>query len=180
MTPNPRMERTGLTSAFQPSGGPPAAHSHLVRLRGEALSEHDTGPTKRQRAVMQLLKAGVLYFVLVFGAGFVLGPIRILWVVPRVGERTAELMEAPIMLGVIVLAARWIARRETGPPTPLGLLGIGFVGLGLLLIVEFTAVLWLRGLTIGEYFARRDPVAGTAYIMMLGVFAVMPLLVARK
>lgn len=29
---------------------------------------------------MQILKAGVLYFGLVFGAGFVLGPIRILWV----------------------------------------------------------------------------------------------------
>jgi hypothetical protein len=34
---------------------------------------------------MQILKAGVLYFALVFGAGFVLGPIRILWAVPRLG-----------------------------------------------------------------------------------------------
>lgn len=151
-----------------------------VRLRGEALRQHDSGPTKRQRAVMRLLKAGGLYFVLVFGAGFVLGPIRILWVVPRVDERTAELVEAPIMLVVIVLAARWIARRVAGPPTPLRLLGVGVVALGLLLIVEFTVVLWLRGLTIGEYFAKRDPVAGTVYIMMLGVFAVTPLLMARK
>jgi hypothetical protein len=129
---------------------------------------------------MQVLKAGVFYFVLVFGVGFVLGPIRILWIVPRVGQRTAELMEAPIMLGVIVLAARWIARRVAGPPTPLRLLGIGIVALGVLLVVEFTVVLWLRGLTIGEYFAKRDPVAGAVYIVMLGVFAMMPLLVARK
>ena len=129
---------------------------------------------------MRLLKAGALYFGLVFGAGFVLGPIRILWAVPRFGERTAELIEAPIMLVVIVLAARWIGRRVAGLPTPLRLLGVGFVALGLLLVVEFTVVLWLRGLTIGEYFAGRDPVAGTAYIMMLGVFAVMPLLMARK
>jgi len=28
---------------------------------------------------MQILKAGILYFALVFGAGFVLGSIRILW-----------------------------------------------------------------------------------------------------
>ena len=84
------------------------------------------------------------------------------------------------MLVVIVLAARWMARRLAVPPTPLRLLGVGFVGLGLLLVVEFTVVLRLRGLTIGEYFAKRDPVAGTAYIMMLGVFAVMPLLVARR
>jgi hypothetical protein len=30
------------------------------------------------RAGMKILKAGVVYFTLVFGAGFVLGPIRIL------------------------------------------------------------------------------------------------------
>ena len=28
---------------------------------------------------MQPVKAGLLYFAIVFGAGFVLGPIRILW-----------------------------------------------------------------------------------------------------
>jgi hypothetical protein len=124
-----------------------------VGLHSEALREHDTGSTKKRRAVMQLLKAGALYFALVFGAGFVLGPIRILWVVPRVGERTAELMEAPIMLVVIVLAARWIARRVAAPSTAPKLLGVGIVALGLTLVVEFTVVLPLRGFTIGEHFA---------------------------
>ena len=57
---------------------------------------------------MQILKAGALYFALVFGAGFVLGTIRTLWVAPRVGMRIAELMETPNMLVVIIVAARWI------------------------------------------------------------------------
>lgn len=48
---------------------------------------------------MQILKAGALYFALAFGAGFVLGTIRVLWAVPRFGERTAELMETPIYAG---------------------------------------------------------------------------------
>ena len=51
--------------------------------------------TKRQQNVMSILKAEVLYFALVFGAGFVLGTIRTLWVVPRFGTRMAELMETP-------------------------------------------------------------------------------------
>jgi hypothetical protein len=55
---------------------------------------------------MQILKAGVLYFPLAFGAGFALGPIRILWFVPRFGTRMAELMETPIMLGVTIFAAQ--------------------------------------------------------------------------
>jgi hypothetical protein len=45
---------------------------------------------------MQILKPGVLYFGFVFGVGFVLGTIRALWIVPRLGTRLAELMEAPI------------------------------------------------------------------------------------
>jgi hypothetical protein len=55
---------------------------------------------------MQMLKASVLYFTLVFGAGFLLGPIRILWIVPRLGVRTAELLEAPIMLAITIATAR--------------------------------------------------------------------------
>ena len=66
---------------------------------------------------MQILRADVLYFAIVFGAGFVLGPIRILWVVPRFGTRMAELMETPIIFVVIIAAARWIVRRLALPFT---------------------------------------------------------------
>lgn len=129
---------------------------------------------------MQILKAGLCYFALVFGAGFVLGTIRVLLIVPRFGMRTAELMETPLMFGATLLAARWVVRRFSLPPRPATRLGVGFVALGLLLLLEFTVVLWLQGFTIGEYFESRDAVAGTVYIVMLGVFAIMPLLVARK
>jgi len=129
---------------------------------------------------MQILKAGAVYFALVFGAGFALGTIRTLWVVPTVGTRTAELMETPIMLVVVVLAAGWIVRRLGVPPVASRRLSVGLVALGLLLVAELTFVLWLQRLTIDEYLASRDPVAGTVYIVMLGVFAIMPLLVARR
>ena len=129
---------------------------------------------------MQILKAGALYFALVFGAGFVLGAIRIMWIVPRFGARIAELMETPIMFGVTILAARWIVRRLAVPLKPSSRLGMGCVGLGLMLVAEFTLVLWLRGLSISEYLASRDPVSGTVYYVMLGVFCMMPLLVAPR
>jgi hypothetical protein len=129
---------------------------------------------------MQFLKAGVAYFAIVFGAGFVLGPIRILWLAPRFGTRLAELMETPIMFVVILVAARWIVRRLALPSRASRRLGMGFIALGLMLIAEFTLVLWLRGLSIREYLASRDPVSGTVYYAMLGVFAIMPFLVAIK
>lgn len=129
---------------------------------------------------MRSLKAGVLYFVLVFGAGFVLGPIRILWLVPRLGERVAELVELPIMLVVIVMSARWVVRRFWLPVAVSSRLTMGGLALALVLLAEFTVVLWLRGLTLSEYFANRDPISGTAYYASLVVFAVMPLFVKRQ
>jgi hypothetical protein len=129
---------------------------------------------------MQILKAAMLYFAVVFGAGFVLGPLRILWVVPRLGTRMAELLEAPVMFVITIVAARWIVRRLAVPRTPSSRLGMGCIALSLMLIAEFTLVLWLRGLSVREYLAGRDPIAGTVYYAMLGAFAVMPLLVARR
>ena len=129
---------------------------------------------------MSILKAGALYFALVFGAGFVLGTVRTVWVVPRFGTRMAELMETPIMLVVTMVAARWIVRRLAVPSVPSSRLGMGFVALGLMLVAEFGFVLWLRGLSIREYLATRDPVSGTVYYVMLGVFAIMPLLAAGR
>ncbi len=129
---------------------------------------------------MRILKAGVLYFAIVFGAGFILGPIRILWIVPHFGTRMAELMETPIMLVVTIVVARWIVRHLALPPSPSSRLGMGCIALGFMVIAEFTLVLWLRGLSITEYLASRDPVAGIIYDLLLGVFAIMPLLVGRR
>ena len=47
------------------------------------------------------------------------------------------------------------------------------------MIAELMLVLRLRGLSIAEYVGGRDPVSGTVYPGMLGVFAVMPSLVGR-
>jgi hypothetical protein len=82
-----------------------------------------------------------LYFVIVFGAGFVLGSIRTLWAAPRFGTRMAELMETPIMFVVTVVAAWWTVRRLAVPSIPSRCLGMGCIALGLLLVAEFTLVL---------------------------------------
>ena len=132
------------------------------------------------RQLVQILKAGLLYFAIVFGMGFVFGAIRTVWIVPRVGTRLAELMETPIMLVVTIVAARWIVLHLAIPSTPSARLGMGGIALCMLLIAEFGLVLWLRGLSIREYLATRDPVSGAVYYMMLGAFAIMPPLLVRR
>lgn len=121
-----------------------------------------------------IVKAAGLYFALVFGAGFVLGTIRVLWLVPAVGTRTAELLEMPVMLAIVVLSARWVAQRFQIPPTASSRLGMGGMALAMILALDFTVVLWIRGLSFGQYIETFDPVVGTAYFVMLGLFALMP------
>ena len=128
---------------------------------------------------MEALKAGLLYFAIVFGVGFVLGPIRLLWAVPRFGTRTAELMETPIMLVVVVITARWIVRLLPVPSNLTSRLSMGFIAVGFLLVAEFVVAMELRGLSPTEYLAARDPVSGTAYYLALVLMAIMPLLVGR-
>ena len=129
---------------------------------------------------MTILKAGAAYFALVFGIGFVLGTLRVLWILPRWRERMAELLEMPWMLLASFLVARWLVRRLAVPPTLSARLGMGLLALGLLLAAELSLVLWLRGLTVQDYIASRDPVSGTVYLVMLVVFAAMPVLVGRQ
>ena len=114
---------------------------------------------------MQTIEAGVVYFALVFGAGFVLGTVRTLWLVPRVGTRTAELMEAPIMLLVTILVARWIVQRLAVPAVASARLGMGCIALSFLLVAEFEFMLRLQGLTIREYLASREPSCGNGLLL---------------
>lgn len=125
-----------------------------------------------------MVMRGVVYFGLVFGAGFLLGFVRVLWLVPLIGDRLAELAEAPLMLVVIVFSARFVVRRF--PASRNGHLASGMVALVLLVVVEFSVVLGIRGLSISQYLAERDPIAGGVYVLMLLVFAAMPWLLASR
>ncbi len=130
----------------------------------------------------RIFKAGALYFAIVFAAGFVLGVVRTFFVAPRLGVRTAELLEAPLMVVISYFAARWVVRRPSLrlQTSALPLLLVGVFALALMLVVEFTFVLWIQGLTLLGYFARRDPVGLAAYFAALALFALMPLLAGRK
>lgn len=129
---------------------------------------------------MSLLKPALQYFGLVFGSGFVLGPPRIFLVVPRVGARTAELLELPIMVLIMFLAAKWVVRHNHLSPQSRVRAAVGSLALTFVLAAEFTLAAWLQGIPAGEYLRNRDPVAGTAYYLALLLFAAMPWLLRHS
>jgi len=128
---------------------------------------------------MRIVKAGIVYFALVFGAGFILGTIRTLWVAPRMGTRPAELTELPFMIVAAFVASQFVVRFLNVKANTSDRLTLGVLALALMLLAEFGLVLPLRGMTIRQYLATRDPVSGAAYYFALGLYALMPALVAR-
>lgn len=129
---------------------------------------------------MNVLKAAVIYFLIVFGAGFVLGTLRVLFVIPLVGSRFAELLEMPLMLAAIVLGARWINQHLIAIASLSTQLSTGLIALGLVLLAEMAVGVGLRGLSPIESLHNPDPVSGTIYYIMLGIFALMPWFLARR
>lgn len=128
----------------------------------------------------QSIKAGLAYFALVFGAGFVLGVLRVTLLVPRLGERIAELSEMPLMFVVIVVAAKLVTRRFAVPFSVAARLGTGLLALGLLIAAELLLAVVLQDRSLADYVASRDVVSGSVYLAMLALFAVMPALIGRR
>ncbi len=139
-----------------------------------------TPGSKRPHGLVQVLKAGTIYFLVAVGAEFVLEIIRLQVVALHVGERLAEMLEIPNVLLATIIGARWVVDRFTLPPLPGIRLSIGLVALMLLLIAEGTVILPLHSLSVTEYLAGQDPVVGVAPLGALGVLTVMPFLVGYR
>lgn len=105
-----------------------------------------------------VLKAGLLYFTIVFGCGFVLGVLRVSMLVPMLGELAATVIEAPVMLAISWVVVRRVIERvgigaRLGPRLLMG--GIAF---GLLMMAEAALALGF-GRTLAEHVAayRQSP-----------------------
>jgi len=129
---------------------------------------------------MPTLKAGTIYFLLVFAVGWVLGPIRELWLVPHLGRTTGLLFEAPLMVIAMILAAGWVLRRLYVPYALNARLAVGLVALAILLVAELAGVRWMRRISIQEYLAGYATPSGLISLLLFLLFAAMPSLVERS
>ncbi|MCK6447760.1 MAG: hypothetical protein L6Q99_15310 [Planctomycetes bacterium] len=118
--------------------------------------------------------ATLAYVGVAFALGFVLGIVRVLWVVPRVGERAAELTELPLMTSACAFVAQRLVERCGLRGRVALALRVGAVAWALLVTLELVVVVLVRGERVDEYVARRDPVAGVAYLGALALFAAWP------
>ena len=141
---------------------------------GVSVNESDVKYAGFWLPFQKTILAGFVYFAIVLGTGFVLGVFRVPILVPRMGERWAELAEMPIMATVIFLAAGYILRRFPEICFPGRSLVAGFLALALAVSAELGLAVVLQSQTIPEFLSSRDKVSGSVYLALLLVFAIMP------
>jgi len=122
---------------------------------------------------MRVGTAAVTYWAIVFALGFVLGTVRVLWVIPLVGLMPATVLELPIILTASWFAAGWILRRFA-IATRREALTLGVLAFAILMAAECALAGVLSGETPAQWLAGlRQP---HALLGLAGqvVFALMP------
>jgi len=120
------------------------------------------------------IKAGMVYFLLLYVIGFLLGATRELLLAPRFGVVVASALEALPMLAAIFHFAPLIARRFGVAPKSAGRMLMGFFGLVLLIGAEIAMTRAMRGLSPEQWLAHFASVEGVIYAALLAAFAAMP------
>jgi hypothetical protein len=121
------------------------------------------------------IRAGSVYFAIVFAAGFVLGTGRTLWVVGAVGEVAAVLIELPIILAISWFACARVVRRYAVPQNARDGALMGATALLLLMIAELGLAVFLFGRPPAEFATSLATPAGALGLAGQIAFATFPL-----
>jgi hypothetical protein len=128
------------------------------------------------------LMAGVVYFMIVFGVGFLLGTFRVLVVIPAIGEISAVVAELPIILAISWLSCERLISRfdvvaKLGPRLAMG--GLAF---SLLMIAEVAVSVLVFGRTFTEHlesYWSTPGILGLVGQLAFGMFPALQLAIER-
>jgi hypothetical protein len=121
------------------------------------------------------IKAGLLYFVIVFAAGFVLGTLRVIVLLPLIGEIAAVALELPIILTISWLVCRRLISRFSVPATASHRLAMGALAFCLLMLAEVGLSVLVFDRSGAEYLAHLQMAPGLLGLAGQIAFALLPL-----
>jgi len=110
----------------------------------------------------------------IFSAGFLLAPIRINLLVPRMGRRYAELTEMLPMNLLIYYCGGVFPQIWEVPHGTIDRLIMGHVASGTVLGGELLLSYALEGRTPWEFVKGQDPVAWAAFMLSMAFLAIRP------
>jgi hypothetical protein len=127
---------------------------------------------------VRIASAAIVYWAMVFALGFVLGTIRVTWIIPLVGLMPATVLELPLILAASWFAAGWLVQRFT-IERPSEALTIGALAFAILIAAECALAVTLMAQSPAQWltgFAAPHALLGLAGQV---VFALMPWLIVR-
>ena len=139
-----------------------------------------TGPRDRVIFMALALRAGFVYFALIFAAGFILGTLRIFVILPRFGPSLAVLIGLPVILAICWFGAKWIVEKFAVPAVVADRLAMGVIAFVFLILAETILATAGFGRTLTGFlrsFATPEGAIGFAGQMF---FALFPYLLLRR
>lgn len=129
---------------------------------------------------MRAVKAGAIYFALVFAAGFLFGTVRVVWLAPRVGDLSAVALEMPLILLVSWHACRWCLDRFLPAPRPGDLMLMGGSAFVMLMAAELALSTVLFGNSAASFLDALMSPEGLLGLAGQILFAAMPFILAWR
>ena len=120
------------------------------------------------------LKAGTIYFAIVYAIGFLLGTVRVLLLLPVVGETAAVVFEVPVMLVVSWIAARWSSRKFSVPAKLPPRAVMGVFAFALLILGELAVSSLVFGRSWEGTVAAYQSPGGFLGLLAQLIFALLP------
>ena len=126
--------------------------------------------------MLTALKAGLIYFAIVFAAAFALGTLRVLYVIPHIGETGAVLIELPLLLVLSWWVCGAVLRRYAVPQHTGHRALMGWVSFTLLMVAELTLARFAFGRQPAEFLDGFATPSGAIGLVGQIAFALFPLM----
>ena len=124
------------------------------------------------------LISAAVYFLVLFALGFVLGTVRVVFVIPRFGQLAATLAELPVMLVAAYFICHWVLRHWLVPWRYE--IRWAMVLLFLVLLGAFETLLGLMlGRTLSDQWAALLTYAGLLGLLAQVIAGLLPVFVGR-
>lgn len=126
------------------------------------------------------IRAGVLYFAIVFAAGFALGALRVTFIMPLIGELPAVALELPVILFISWIVCRRLVAQFSVPARASHRAAMGALAFGLLMLAELGLSVLVFGQSGAAYLAHLQTAPGLLGLAGQIAFAFMPLGLQRQ
>ncbi|MEZ5924050.1 MAG: hypothetical protein R3D57_06660 [Hyphomicrobiaceae bacterium] len=117
---------------------------------------------------------GLIYGTVGFSAGFVLGVLREVSLIPMLGAELGRLIEFAVATIAIVAVGWWLVARRRPARSFWSWFGVGLLGVATLLLLESALALLVLDMPLGAYLAEFDVRQGALFPIGLLVMVLAP------